>query len=457
MPFDFHPLSLDFPALCLQCLEPPPTLFSSTPHPTSTSWSISPPGEKQKEALSAFFQEEFRKWKASCAAATTAAVEELLCPPSQAAAQRENSAHVVQKAERAAEMLEKQVAEHLTSAFQVWKQLPAQRQHELWILQMARSISTKRDEVGTLKETQLSLRQEIANLTAQVDQLNRQQQPREFKIVPPMTMKVDEKIAELWAESNTSGRRGIGANMEDHRSDLNAVVSGAIERWKSVILTARAASGMTTQRPLDESSVPLKTPTSAVHPMTPGVQQSTPHQQLHQGKHGQYQQSSPHAQSSIARNTSVSSGGPTASEPRTSVASTPIQSPMDSENDDDDDDDADGDDDADADADADVEMEGGNEYLSSANTSSHHTMTQLAQHPGSQVHQMHSITRSQDQHMAVTRHNPYPSRANSYGNPGLLPSQQVHMSQQAFGHQMQSLEHHLAQGHGNAGMGWNNQ
>lgn len=455
MPFDFSPLSLDFPALCLQCLEPPPTLFSSTPHPTSTSWSIRPPGERQKEALSTYFQEEFRKWKALRAAATTAVMEELLCPPSQAAAQRENSAHVVQKAEQAADTLENQVTEHLESAFQVWEQLPAQRQQELWILQMARSISTKRKEVDTLKETQYSLRQETANLRAQIDQLNRQQQPREFRIVPPMTMKVDEKMVELWTESETSGRR----RTDDHRSDLNAVVSGAIERWKSVILTARAASGMITQRPLDESSVPLKTPISATHPMTPGIQQSAQHQQLHQGKHGQYTQSSPHAQSSIARNTSVSSGGPTASEPKTSVASTPIQSPVDSENDEDDDDDADGDydADADADADADVEMEGGSGYLSGAGTSTHHTITQMAQHPGPQAHQMHSITRSQDQHMAASRHGSYPPRTNSYGTPGLLPSQQLHMSQQEFGHQMQNLEHHLAQGHGGAGMGWNNQ
>lgn len=82
LPFDFDPLSLDFPALCLQCLEPPPTLFSSTQHPTSTSWSITPPGEKQNEALQSYFQEEFRKWKVACSTATTAAMEELTYPPS---------------------------------------------------------------------------------------------------------------------------------------------------------------------------------------------------------------------------------------------------------------------------------------------------------------------------------------------------------------------------------------
>jgi hypothetical protein len=49
--FDFDPYALNFPSLCLQILPAPSTLFSPTPFPTSESWSISPPGQKQFEAL----------------------------------------------------------------------------------------------------------------------------------------------------------------------------------------------------------------------------------------------------------------------------------------------------------------------------------------------------------------------------------------------------------------------
>lgn len=379
-------------------------------------------------------------------------MEELTYPPSQSAVHQENTSHIVRKAERAAETLEKQVAEHLTSAFQFWEQLSAQRQQELWVLEMARSIGRKQKEVTAFKGTQHALKQENANLKAQIDQLNRLQQPKEFKILPPMTMKVDEKMVELWTEAGVSGRRSTGLNIEDRHSDLNTVVSGAIERWKNVIVASRAASGMKSQRPLDRSSAPLKTPTSATHPMSPPLQRSAQQQQFNKSGETQYQASSPHARVSTVRNTSVSSAGPTASEPKTSAASTPAESLADS----DDDVDADGDEDVDADADADVEMEGGNEYLSATNTPTHHSIPQMPQHSAPHVHQMHPLPRSQDQHMTAARHSPYPQRASNYAAPGLLPSQQMHMSQQTFGHQMQNLEQHLSQGHGGVGMGWNN-
>src|SRR4051812_46480820 len=81
MPFEFDPLTLDFPALVLQCLEPPPTIFSSTFYPTPTSWSLQPPGGDQFKALENHFQEEFKKWRINCKAATTAVNEDLSYPP----------------------------------------------------------------------------------------------------------------------------------------------------------------------------------------------------------------------------------------------------------------------------------------------------------------------------------------------------------------------------------------
>ncbi|KAF1831640.1 hypothetical protein BDW02DRAFT_504831 [Decorospora gaudefroyi] len=49
--FDFDPYAQNFAALCLHILPAPSTLFSPTPFPTSDSWSITPPGQKQFDAL----------------------------------------------------------------------------------------------------------------------------------------------------------------------------------------------------------------------------------------------------------------------------------------------------------------------------------------------------------------------------------------------------------------------
>src|SRR6185312_12953677 len=138
MPFDFDPLALDFPALTLQCLQPPPTLFSSTQHPTSTSWSVQFPGQREFDALQAYFEEQFQQWKCSCALATTASMEELVYPPKEGPFP--NAKDAVKKAEKQAETLEKQVKEHLQSAYAVWATLPETRRNELWVLELARGV-----------------------------------------------------------------------------------------------------------------------------------------------------------------------------------------------------------------------------------------------------------------------------------------------------------------------------
>lgn len=137
-----------------------------------------------------YFMEDFRKWKVACSAATTTISEELTYPPSQTAWYQENAREAVRKAEQTAETLERQVTEHLISGFTVWEHLSPQRRQELWILELARSVGRKQKEVDDLKETQHSLKQESSNLQAQIDHLNRLQQPREFKIMAPTTFNV---------------------------------------------------------------------------------------------------------------------------------------------------------------------------------------------------------------------------------------------------------------------------
>ncbi|KAI1341262.1 hypothetical protein F5Y15DRAFT_377490 [Xylariaceae sp. FL0016] len=282
LPFDFDPLSLDFPALTLQCLQAPPTLFSSTPHPTSTSWSIQPPAQKQYEALQMYFQEEFRRWKVSCAMATTAISEDLTYPPSNSHFPRDVH-EGVKKAERTAASLEKQVNEHLQSTYQVWEQLTPQRRSELWGLELARGVGRRQKDLEKLKESQYTIKQENANLKTQIEQLNRLQQPREFRIVPPATIPIAEKLLSYCLDLGASGFQTLGFDNEDRHVDLATVVSRAIERWKTVIVSSRGG-GMNSQKSLDQVTPTTTTPTSATTPV------SAPSTQLQSGAQQQPRQ-----------------------------------------------------------------------------------------------------------------------------------------------------------------------
>jgi hypothetical protein len=280
MPFDFDPLSLDFPALTLQCLKPPPTLFSSTQHPTSTSWSIQPPGQREFNALQVHFQEHFHKWKIACVTATTDAVEELTYPPN---GTYRDKREIVKKAEKSAESLERQVNEHLQSAYTVWEKLPPQRQNELWVLELARGVGRRYKESETLKEKHHKLEQENANLKSQIEQLNRLQQPREFKILTPTTIPFDKDFIANTYELGLKASPVVGFSIQDRHSDLSTVVTRSIERWKNVIISSRiATAGMGAQKSLDQSNGDqglngTSVPQSRSQSHTP-QQQTQPHQ-----------------------------------------------------------------------------------------------------------------------------------------------------------------------------------
>lgn len=252
MPFDFDPLSLDFPALALQCLKPPPTLFSSTQHPTSTSWSVQSPGQREYGALQEYFEEEFRAWKIACATATTTTMEELTYPPTGGPLRdvREN----VKRAEKQAENLEKQVKEHLQSAYTVWDSLPSQRRDELWVLELARGVGRKHKETEKLKAEQHKVSQENVNLKQQVDQLNRLQQPREFKMLSPTMIPIERELIRHAYEQGVKGGKSVGFDIEDRHADLGTLVTRSIERWKNVITSTRvSAGGMGAQKSLDQA------------------------------------------------------------------------------------------------------------------------------------------------------------------------------------------------------------
>ncbi|CAK7273762.1 hypothetical protein SEPCBS57363_005816 [Sporothrix epigloea] len=257
MPFDFDPLTMNFPALTLRCLRAQPTLFASTQLPTLASWSTAPPGASQFEALKSFFQEEFRKWRVKCAVATTAQFDDIRYPPSPQFQLIDRRA-AIERAELAANALEQEASKHLEAAFHAWDELSDERKNELWVLELARGIATKQTEIDKLQEEQSSLRQEASNLKSQIEQLNCLQQPREFRLVPPAHIPMNEKILfELQDAAVSQGSRAVGLNLNDRHSDLSEIVTAIIGRWKNVIVSSRASStGMTAQTPIDTPAAP---------------------------------------------------------------------------------------------------------------------------------------------------------------------------------------------------------
>ncbi|KAG5970038.1 hypothetical protein E4U58_000801 [Claviceps cyperi] len=297
--FDFDPLALDFPALTLQCLQPPPTLFSSTQHPTSTSWSVQSPGQREFSALQAFFEEGFSARKVTCASATTGAGEDAAHPPS--GNSQEDGREMIKRADKVARDLETLVNEHLQSAYAVWDSLPAQKRQEIWILELARGVGRKHTEIENMKEQQHRVKQENAHLRMQIDQLNRLQQPREFQLVSPTTVPIDRDVISYAHEQGAQGVKCVGFDMTDRHLDISTLVTRAIERWKNVITSTRAASdGTSVSRALTQSIAlsshedsPSKSQSQSVFREAQQRQQQQQQKQLQQ-PHEQQQQQQQH-------------------------------------------------------------------------------------------------------------------------------------------------------------------
>ncbi|KAH6714101.1 hypothetical protein BKA61DRAFT_55957 [Leptodontidium sp. MPI-SDFR-AT-0119] len=254
--FDYNPLTLDFPSLCLRCLPPPPTLFQSTPIPSSTSWSILPPDETQYHALVEHFSSAFHNWHVSVAIANTAPTEDLSYPPPEMFSGQEDPSEVAQRAEATATELEAKISQHLHNVYTHWASLPQAKRSEIWTLELARGVGRKSEEIDKLKKERDFHKQETAHLKQQVDELSRLQHPREFKLQPPSTIPFDVPLM------NTLADRGLteptkGFSLLDRHVHIDVLIERVIGRWKGVVREARGngnAGGLSAQRSLSGGS-----------------------------------------------------------------------------------------------------------------------------------------------------------------------------------------------------------
>jgi hypothetical protein len=153
-----------------------------------------------------------------------------------------------------ADAMEAQVQEHVHAAFTTWARLHQNRRDELWVLELARDVSKSRQELERHKDERHRLAQENANLKTHIEHLNRLQQPKEYRILAPATLPFERDVVNHVLSEGIMGGRGSNTLGEDRHMDLNTAVRKSIERWKTVVTTARAASsGMSSQKPLGQA------------------------------------------------------------------------------------------------------------------------------------------------------------------------------------------------------------
>lgn len=158
--FQLDYFSMTFTSLCLNILEKPPTLFSNTPFPTDDSWTISPPGQHQYEALKR---------------AIDVAIKKLDPPPPP---QKIKIAYA-----------------HLDNAWDNWTNSPAESKAEIWKLEVLRAYA-KAKEQKEVKEKELHIaKQQIEHLRQQYDLLSRNLLPRATLLHPPETLPLETELS----------------------------------------------------------------------------------------------------------------------------------------------------------------------------------------------------------------------------------------------------------------------
>jgi len=151
------------------------------------------------------------------------------------------------------------------------------------MLEFARSVGKKSEEIQKLKKDKELNLQETAHLKQQVDELSRLQHPREFRLVSPTTVGLNgEVMTELGELGLKLSGNSVGFDLMDRHVHLDTAIERVVGRWKTVVKEARggANGGMASQRSLSGESAPPTSSTSQ-HPQ-PTQNQNQQQGQTHQ-------------------------------------------------------------------------------------------------------------------------------------------------------------------------------
>ncbi|KAK8211252.1 hypothetical protein BKA81DRAFT_299942, partial [Phyllosticta paracitricarpa] len=133
--FDFDPFTLSFPSLCLHILPAPATLFAPSPFPTTESWSITPPGQKQFEALQRNVRDRLMQRQRHLQLYGNTATFSASTPSASA------SSPLPTPPLGGIEPEPGRLFAHLQEAFNHWKTMPEKQRQETWALEILRSYT----------------------------------------------------------------------------------------------------------------------------------------------------------------------------------------------------------------------------------------------------------------------------------------------------------------------------
>ncbi|KAF2713972.1 hypothetical protein K504DRAFT_498766 [Pleomassaria siparia CBS 279.74] len=218
--FDFDPYTLNFPSMCLQILPPPSTLFSPTPFPTSESWSINPPGEKQLEALNRQVRERLlahqrqrqidQVYPFSTHSNESTESSPLPTPP-------------------LFDPDPQKLFCHIADAYNHWMHLSDKGRQEFWQVEILRSYARGND---LRQQAEINL----ANARREIEYLKTAKWSAGASEFSPISFSLGtETVKEL-------GKHGM-----DYRNwDYDRLV----EKWKRIVRETKDPSGMAVQKPL---------------------------------------------------------------------------------------------------------------------------------------------------------------------------------------------------------------
>ncbi|KAF1995342.1 hypothetical protein P154DRAFT_548536 [Amniculicola lignicola CBS 123094] len=223
--YDFDPYTRSFPSLCLHILQAPSTLFSPTPFPTAESWSITPPGQKQFEALNRQVRERLLAYQrqrqinqlypSNHTSPDDTAPSPLPTPP-------------------LFDPDPQKLFGHLADAYSHWTSLTDQQRQETWQLEMLRSYARASDGRREAEANLRNARREIEHLKAACLPSGAQGQASVYFTIAPDTTK------EL-------GKHGMDFRNWDYER--------LVDKWKAIVRESKPSSnGMAAQKPLPNPS-----------------------------------------------------------------------------------------------------------------------------------------------------------------------------------------------------------
>lgn len=218
-PFDVDIQSQTFPALCLQMLPPPPSLFAVHPFPSPTSFPLEPPGVAQVDIVRQALRAQIEQWKSDQLASASA-------NQSGSGSGKSLANHDPNMITRTAQQHEEMSSRHLDLAFQHWMALTPETRRDSWQLEITRAFARELEKRKQLEAQLVRVQQEANQLRAQVEKLGSCQWPREFAIFPPDFLPLPRDVArELDAKESL-------INPGSSRWDYDNVVA----KWKRVVM-----------------------------------------------------------------------------------------------------------------------------------------------------------------------------------------------------------------------------